>query len=241
LPRARIQDVRAGATVVELLVALLIVAVIISVALPVLAASRRAAKQTESLSIMRQAVTVLRAYGNDHKDLFPAFANLGSGFGGPMQIRGQIISTSVFRAHMRLWPAAVFAQDPQGAVFLRHPMLPGRTGSIPGFPDTEDSLFVLTAAVAGAPGLFRLGPTAPNDASLLGPQRWSDVAFPAAKGLVLDAYWWGRPRFVLLAGFVDGSAGAPSPSPEAEASTYPGGGLTGPVLSTIDGLRGRDR
>jgi len=63
-------------TLVELLVVIGIIAVLISVLLPALAAARRAAMTTACLSNLRQIMTASRMYANENNDILPAWADI---------------------------------------------------------------------------------------------------------------------------------------------------------------------
>lgn len=231
----------AGFTLVELLVVIVVIAVLVGLLLPVLGAARRSAKHTESITISRQIVGTLRVYGTDNRDFFPAFANLGADSGGPVSIRGQVFMVSYFHAHVFLWPAAVAAGDPTVLPSIRHPMLRDQPVD-PDRPETEETLFLLAAGVAAAPELFQATVSYPIDPLLLAPRKWSDVTYPSAKGLILDGYWWGaKQHSVTLAGFCDGSAGTIPGSTTPPVSPIPGTGPHAPVVSTLQGVHGRDR
>lgn len=230
-----------GFTLVELLVTVGAVAVLAALFFPALASANRTAKHTESIAKSRQIVTVLRAYGSDHREYFPAFANAGAGTGGPVLIRGQKFAVGYFRAHMVLWPAAVSVGDPTVLPGTRHPMIQ-QAPLRPDHPEDEETLFLMTAATAAAPELFTAGTAHPYPPTLLGHRRWSDVVHPAMKGLILDGYWYGRRRHsVALAAFCDGSAAQIPATPAEEVAAVPEDGPHAPVISTIGGLRGRDR
>ncbi|MDB5290726.1 MAG: epsG 2 [Phycisphaerales bacterium] len=70
-----------GFTLVELLVVIGIIALLISILLPVLSRAREQAKRVQCLSNMRQLGMAVLMYANEHHDLMPAGAE------GPPQIR----------------------------------------------------------------------------------------------------------------------------------------------------------
>jgi prepilin-type N-terminal cleavage/methylation domain-containing protein len=230
---------RAGFTLVEILVVIVIVGILVAIVVAAVGGARRNARQTESLAINRQIAAVLGHYAGDYRDHFPAYENRGPDAGGPVTIAGRAVMVSVMSAHMKLWPAAVANHDPAALVGLRHPRVQGAMFDGTS-PTIEQTFFWLTPAVAVLPEAFTVNPPRPVPLSMLGAQRWSDVSFPSQKGIVLDVVWPDIPD-VYLASFGDGSAAAIPVDRSVVVAPLPGTGPHVPVISTLDGLRGRDR
>jgi type II secretory pathway pseudopilin PulG len=231
---------RSAFSLVEVLVVVVVIATLIALLLPALAQVRWNAQRAESLAGSRRIVAILTQYSTDNREHFPAFVNRGPDGGGPVEINGQLITTSFLGAHMRLWPAAIAAGDRAELLALNHP----RFVDTPiGDADStiQQSSYFLTPAVAADHSVFQPLPPSPIPASLLRANRWSDVAFPANKGLLLDAYWWSKRPSTALTGFADGSADAIKIEPTVPLARLNVSGPFAPVICTIDGLRGRDR
>ncbi len=230
---------RAGFTLVEILVVVVIVGILVAIVVAALGGARRGARQTESLAINRQIAAVLGHYAGDYRDHFPAYETRGPDAGGPVTIAGRAVMVSVMSAHMKLWPAAVANHDPAALAGLRHPLVRD-TPFDAASPTIEQTFFWLTPAVAVLPEAFTLDPPRPVPLSMLGAQRWSDVSFPSQKGIVLDVVWHEK-KGVLLASFGDGSAAAIPTDRSVVVAPLPETGPHVAVISTLDGLRGRDR
>lgn len=231
---------RPGFTLIEIVVVIGIVGIVIALVVAALGSARRASRQTESLAINRQIAATLSHYAGDYRDHFPAFENRGPDAGGPVTIAGRAIMTSVAGAHMKYWPAAVANHDPAALAGLRHPLVQDVPFD-PATPTIEQTFFWLTPAVAITPEAFTLNPPRPIPLSMLRAHQWSGMSFPSQKGLVLDVVWKSEDLDFFLASFGDGSADAIPADPETPVARIPGPGPHVPVLSTLDGLRGRDR
>lgn len=231
---------RSAFSLVEVLVVIVVIATLIALILPAIAQVRWNAQRAESLAGSRRIVAILTQYSTDNREHFPAFVNRGPDGGGPVEIHGQVITTSFLGAHMKLWPAAIAAGDRAELLALNHP----RFVDMPiGNADStiQQSSYFLTPAVAADHSVFQPLPPSPIPASLLRANMWSDVAYPGNKGLLLDAYWWGKRPSTVLAGFADGSADDIKIEPTVPLARLNVSGPFAPVICTIDGLRGRDR
>ncbi|MBY0307413.1 MAG: type II secretion system GspH family protein [Phycisphaerales bacterium] len=229
-------------TLVELLIVIGVTGTLLGLLLPVISSARRSAQQSDSLLTNRQVHVVLRMYGADNRDYFPAVEIVGADRRGPVRVGGRTLRMGYFSALMACWPAAAYPDDGSLLQRIRHPMLGGRVAAGKSVV-VEETLFYLTPASGAEPWLFgaggRLGEQHSRDG--LGAQRWSSVSFPDAKGLALDMFWWSRPTPFTLASFCDGSAALLTAVADRSLSEMPPGGPRAPVLSTVDGLRGRDR
>lgn len=230
----------AGFTLIEVIVAVLVIAILVAIALPMLGRARQRAFDAESLAANRQIAAVLVHYAGDYREHFPAYKNRGVDSGGPMEIADRAIMVSVLSAHMRYWPAAVVKHDPGALAGLRHPRVKDAPID-PDAPTIEQTFFFLTPAVAAIPEAFTLAPPSPLPASMLRANRWPDVTYPSQKGLVLDTFWKPDDIDAYLASFADGSAAAIPADRTTRVAPLPDAGPHVPVISTLDGLHGRDR
>jgi len=86
---------RDGFTLVELLVVIGIIAVLISVLLPVLASARESANKVKCLSNMKQIGLAYLMYAQNNKGVFPCFMTyIPASKGGPMWVRPRAMDLS---------------------------------------------------------------------------------------------------------------------------------------------------
>lgn len=164
----------------------------------------------------------------------------GPTLAGRGTIAGRAMMVSVVGAHMKLWPVAVANHDPAAHVGLRYPLVQDIPFD-PASPTIEQTFYWLTPAVAITPEAFTVNPPMPIPLAMVRANRWSEIAFPSQKGIVLDVVWRSRDIDFFFASFGDTSAAAIPAEPRPVLSGLPGLGPHVPVLSTLDGLRGRDR
>jgi prepilin-type N-terminal cleavage/methylation domain-containing protein len=184
-PRTPLSHPRAF-TLLELLLSIAVLALLIAILLPYLAAPRRSARALTDLSVMRSLVVATDAYAASSRDAFPFFATPGD-LTGPVRIRDvdfpaplyfftqyKYWTTLLIPDHTDLTPAAV--EFPGMRDVLRDA----------GFPDwVVATRYRISATVWAAPPYWSDSPPSPSTA-ILNAQRTSDVRFPAQKGLLLD-------------------------------------------------------
>ncbi len=203
----------AGFTLVEVLVALCVVAILVALALPALGRARSKAHFTKSLSVHRHILVGLASYTNDSRERFPYFATPGRPTGG-VTIRGFALpyTSGCFADQSRHWLSLMVPdymecdrraiEPPDGPVYA----------STNGFPDHVIlSRYQLTYNAFAAPAYWERS-AAGNSADLRSTQV-AEVAHPSRKGLVLDtgigAMLHDSRAFAastLSAGLADGSA-----------------------------------
>jgi prepilin-type N-terminal cleavage/methylation domain-containing protein len=254
-PRVPVAGRPSGFSLVELLVAISVVAILIAIALPVLSHARGTSRIAARVQTIRQLNAALSTYGEDFRDRFPYFGTPGDPY-GPITIRGFEIGGQYFQAQRWHWASAVF---PEYYAAPRHSIEPPERAQYmqqflgyPAFIIAADhqitsTVFARTRFWEDDPG----GGTAWYQSSYFSPTRPTDVAFPALKGLLIADLGGpgGRPPgwredFPAPVAFADGSARAvplrdldPDPSRAVER---PFGAVPIPVLSTRGGLAGRD-
>lgn len=245
---------RAGFSLIELLVVVSIIAILVAIALPVLVGSRRTATQTVYLAINRQLVTATRLYANNNDDRLPYMATPGD-LHGPIVARGYTLEVSYFAGQSTMWASIVVPEyyEPRDAhIEVEYGLYP--PGEHYGWPGAPEEIFRtqfrLTSTAFARPEYFRTVEP-PDDYVMLQPTRWSDVAFPSNKGIIVEyemrssahpAGYQTTKEKQAIVGMGDGSASVRSfyvPGWEANTVTRP---LLNPIptMATRNGLAGRD-
>lgn len=173
-------------TLLELLLSIAVLALLIAILLPYLAASRRSARALTDLSVMRSLVIATDAYAASSRDTFPFFATPGD-LTGPVRIRDVDFPAPLyFFTQYKYWTTLLIPDHtdlPPAAVEF-----PGMRDVLrdAGFPDwVVATRYRISATVWAAPAYWSDTPPLPSPA-ILNAQRTADVRFPAQKGLLLD-------------------------------------------------------
>lgn len=239
-----------GFTLIETLVVIAVIAILAAITISMLARTRMSARESQSLSNIRQNVVVFAAYTTDHQDyfpqLFPASLSRNSISCGPYRINdlGYFETT-------KTWNIGLASRYYDGNVLSEVFFSP----FIEGFPVSAVVLtsYHHTQTILAAPEYWN------RTTRLTGITQWravraSEVRIPSSKGLFLDyvAYGtkWGFSSTVvrrLPVGFCDGSARAIErndfrPPCDLASGGPPGDDSTGPlpVIHTLDGVYGAD-
>jgi prepilin-type N-terminal cleavage/methylation domain-containing protein len=241
---ARTGNARAGFTIVELLVVIGLIAVLVSLVAPLLRPAKESAVRTRSLSTCHQLLVALATYSAESREYFPYFATPGDP-AGPMTIGGVDLHAendcSYFKGQMTLWPSLIVPDhfDARQAIETEQ-MRQGLAER--GYPaQAVRTLFFLSQTVHAAPEFF-VGDETPDDLTHFRGTTVDEVAFPASKGLVLDAALVDRDVLVPV-GAADGSGRLfpyPGPDPENVVERFVGGFTPWPIMATRGGLRGID-
>jgi len=226
-------------SLVEVIVAVTVVAILIAIALPALGRARQASRDAASLATVRQAVAGIGLYDAAERDAFPFFATPGDPFATVM-VDGAAVPGEFFMAQAKYW---LFLVRPyvDGIETFRHPR------------DSHDDSPPLArywlTQTAFADTEYWVGEFPPAGLSWFRGQRTASVAFPSSKSMLVDISGGvfaanHAPGFTLLHGMCDGSAisfNGDSLAPE-EACTVdrPFGAIHWRGLSTLGGLGGRD-
>ncbi len=241
----------AGFTLVELLVVIATAGTLLSLVVGGLARSHRESRITRSLAIQRQLSASVSAYCTDYQDGFPYFATPGEIY-THLTLHGTklAVDSSSLLDQSRYWACGLSPEYIDASpIDLRYW---GDKGSLAylGLPEfVFRTRFRMTYTIFAAPEYFA-APFDPRVAtSALRQTRMSEVLFPSAKGLTLDA---GSGIYVHTAGanqedmglcsLVDGSGRRFHPF-MIDAANFVGPPLVDwvtPVMSTRDGLRGQD-
>ena len=222
-------------SLVELLVCIGVIAILLGALLPALGGARRQADGVRLLANQRDALMLVSAYTVDHDGRFPGFGIEGT-MVAPLEFRAETLEFTWWN-QIEYWGLYLHTRGYDGWVSLG----PGADRHAYDRIDCAGcghgrSEHVFAAGAFAEPERFVDG--APSDSSLHRVMSASDVAYPAAKGLLVHLRSIGLDR--VLVGFADGGARAVPAltlKPGAEAD-MPYAGL--PVVATADGLRGRD-
>lgn len=229
----------AGAfTVPEILVSICIMAILLSLTLPVIAGARKAGRRSATESTLRQHLAIFELYVQDYRQFYPWF---GSPTDGLLTIQLPLSAPVRFPYFFlsELWPLPM--ADYYGGL-LRHPSqsYPGRSGG---------SLYMYSCAMMADPAFWNLRTRGT-------PDQWratkpSEVIYPSRKALLVAAIdTQPFPRQVVdgvTFGFCDGSVKFALKSELAEP-IGPGDGPHAGVchvrgyygLDTTNGVRGWD-
>ena len=245
---------RVGFSVLEILVALVVVAILLAITIPTLRSVRDASRRAESSSNLRTHAQILTVYTLDHAGTLP-------GWRTPSEFEADSIEppfpqSRYFRIHTywhlipgrdyyeggmeneTLWPDG-FRRSPESTFPYQTPyLLPCTFAADPGFWDEETRRY--------------------GDGQW-GAQRLSRVAYPSKKALVVESWphrervRQARDRFSvgLPVALADGSTQRPSPRerysgyPKGDGASHQALGAvhprsTGLLLHTREGVLGRD-
>lgn len=224
--RATRQLNKAGFSLLEVLIAMGVIAVLISLLLPATHRSISKAKSLTALQVISQNSALILAYQNDYREVFPI---------SNRAIRPIFVGTDYF-----------YALKQAGLISSIHDVDPW-------FADRKEASTIMAPVLAMDWNLTIPGNTIPvNDVSIF-PVRLSDVAYPSNKGQIVREYaqgergdegWWccydNAPRTQVS--FCDGSVGEYKWQELLPNGTYyKENGIGGPVLTTWYGCKGIDR
>lgn len=243
-------------TLIDVLVAISVIAVLLALALPSLFRTRQRATTLRSLALQRQAFVSVELYAAGNRGFFPYIMTPGNP-DGPKVVYGFDLPVAYFRAGRTFWPNVVvpdfaasahpFHIDPETAI---------ERNLADGYPpQTIRSRYQFTCT-AFADAEYWVGDDVPASLDLLRGTQVSAIRHPAHKGLTVDitiGAFSDRDRdgtvdadaelFVTTA-LGDGSAravpwfrGEPDWSRVVER---PHGALPWPIFSTRGGLAGTD-
>lgn len=245
------QDRQQGFTLIELLVTIGVIAVVLSITIPVLKHARDRAIVARSLSGHRNVFSYTTAYSIDHngRHPFPYIKREGS-YAHPIYRVADTHQPGYEPASMalqaRIWPS-LFVQSSPGITPL---VYQGRWQPIVGM-DVPNGLtggsFVATSTMFAIPQFFGLNTDAVNT-NQLRPTHTAQIKFPSSKMLFEDLESWGRIPTVdneyrsATFGFADGSAATMSQRDfSGDWVQRTTAWQVGPGHTTLNGLAGRDR
>jgi prepilin-type N-terminal cleavage/methylation domain-containing protein len=242
--------VRGGFTLVEVLVAVSIVGLLVSLALPALLGSRERGWRTRELAQVRSIGAASVAYAGDYQDHFPTITSAGR-LGGEVPFAKPGYSIAYFTGHSELYINVLvptYVGSAEGLTYDTPEFTPAME-----FPRQRvRSLVHMSYTAFAQPGYFVGREPPANPTPLLRTAVWSQVAFPGEKGLLLDLRAAGRERRrgvahagklePWLIGWCDGSAaerGVNVRTPYRVVSRRTMR-VASPVMATEGGVAGRD-
>ena len=224
-----------GFTIVELLVTIAVIAVLMSILLPALAGSKRAAERTRWLANQREASRTVRVYAGDYEDSFPSWGVPRTNL-APLETDRETYEF-FWWAQMDQWGLFLTAVGYDGWLSMGPEAGPGVfTSEATDFGRDTRSSHIMAGAAFAEP--VRFSAEQPDTSVLVHTAlRYSDVRFPSAKGVLLGP---GPPSGgPILVSFADGhSAVHQHDQLPKGVRNMPYGPI--PVLTTIDGVLGRD-
>lgn len=193
------------------MITLSIVVLVIALLLPTLSTARRSARNTDSLSMLRQLTAGLGMYAEASREVFP-YAGKPGDVHANTTYRGYEIATGEdsLSAQARYWPTLVvpeFLDVPARSIEFAgtRELLESR-----GFPSwvIRSRFFLTFTAFVASEAWTDEDPPGP---SVFRAVRWSEVSFPSRKGVLVD---FGAGGFVdrgadlhnAFVSFADGSA-----------------------------------
>lgn len=234
-------------SLVELLVAIAIIAVLIALSIPAFRAMRERGRASDALNGLRQSMSALMSYTAEFKDAWPYLQTPGN-LNAPIIVRGVQVSWSYFAAGRTLWPNLLWpAYIDTQMLFVSGDLEKLRERNIiDGWePDTIRSRYLLSNVAFALPEWW-IGDDPPPNPDLFAATRTNQVQYPARKGVLLDAYlgWESgvAPR-VAAASRADGSAGEVAFTADDPATIVPRwqfGVMSLSIMSTRGGWRGFD-
>jgi prepilin-type N-terminal cleavage/methylation domain-containing protein len=225
-----------GFTLIEMLVVIAVVAVLIAFTLPALSGSKRYADEARSLSAIRQCYLGVAQYSAAQSGYLPFLAVPGNPNAGTLPERDWELGVpSFFRGQSRWWPTALAAEGIDLSNLPLNERYPGDDGRV--------GTYVWLTHAAFARPEYWVGTDPPASNRLFAGVRMEEAQFPFAKGLFLDVAMFEQTGDRWNVGMADGSAAARSardPDPIIHDLPRPFGAVEWRVLTTHDGMRGRD-
>lgn len=236
---------RRGMTIIELLVAIGIIALLIGIVIPVLGLVRQSARRSVAESYMRTHATQFAAYSADYSDTYPLYTDPARAYTTIELPEGEGELELRYFGGVRSWNIALYTYY-DGRFFHESFASPLRRDAGERYPSAWYSQ------------TFRAGRDYWLTEQRTGPEQWravrgTEVTFPAQKSVLVEWPWsgpderFGENHDKGVVGFVDTSV--LSISPYALTTGYPTGTgdwpgcyLNGPYpgMHTIGGVTGRD-
>lgn len=256
---------RCGFSLIELAVAFVILSVLVSLLVVAVGGARGAARASQCLANIRGCGQAITSYTSDYAGVFPFFANPQADGDNAFSNAGLGLSYYTQTAYYSMVCREFFGETgespilfcPSGPLY-KELFGPDRDASRSGLPANFvfASNFRMSLACVSDPSLWQDGGDT-SDRTRRRPVRLDEVIFPISKGLLLeprtfhqrgDPYGEARSISIYFAegraksfstAFMDGHSAQPvgmDLEPPAEII----GELPAPILTTRNGVRGRD-
>ncbi len=241
-------------TLIEVLAVIAIVAVLLAILLPALSGARESAKLNTHRANMRECLNTITLYSQSFGDSFPFMGVVGHPELGVEefddfipQVQGMSYNAAYFSANSFHWPTAVqragfdIAATAEPDPERRQYMLDRYHN-----PELLGSAYQLTHATVATPDYWNTGPAPFFEPHYFKPMRTHQVRYPSSKGLLLalrlgfyDATDDEEKDWVLV-GLGDNSVSKKTYPGENGIEYRPYSCLPFPIMTTVDGLEGRD-
>jgi prepilin-type N-terminal cleavage/methylation domain-containing protein len=243
-----------GFSLVELLATIGIIAVLFALLLPALRSTRKSAIVTRHLSNMRECSNTISLYSQAYRDSFPFMGVPGQPEQGVAEFNdlippdaGMSYNAQYFAANAFHWPTVVKRAGFDIAL-TAEPDDEAREALLDryGTSDLLRASYQLSHTLVATPEYWQLGPAPISTPSYFQATRTHQVRYTSSKGTLLatrvgmfdqsssDAENW------VLVGFADNSVFKKDPPLEHGLQERPFACWNTPVLTTVDGIRGRD-
>lgn len=236
-----------GFTLVELLIVIVLIALLVSLALPALGRARAAAREHAATQTIRQLNASLALYTHDYAELYPFFATPGKPF-GPIEFRGFNVGGQYFQTQRWYWASAVVPDYFSPRTAIEPVEYAENLKDMRGYPEwIVASLYHVTSTMFAHPEFWRGDRNAVSldDLRHLRPTRAAMVRFPAQKGIMAQDLAGGRGTPAgLTTAVAAGDASARQVNwkglDRSLVVKRPWGAAQVPIASTRDGLAGFD-
>jgi type II secretory pathway pseudopilin PulG len=177
--------IRRGITIAELLVTIGVIGLVLAIALPVFTFARHGARQSVTLSNLRQHAAVFASYSGDHDGLNPRFVS-GHGPATAFDFRGLTVPIKYFEQH-RYWNfALVDAYYGGGPPNAEHFAPPGYPAGIAGADGWTATPYFYSCTFVARPEYW--SPFTRTGVDQWAATRLSEVRFPSSKAMIISSY-----------------------------------------------------
>jgi type II secretory pathway pseudopilin PulG len=207
---------RVGFTMLEIMVAVVIILTLTALLIPAVGGVRDLADRAAAMSNARQLMTGLQLYMGDHELRYP-FAGVSGDPRAPLNYNGTRVPTALggmrfFRAQSQYWTTLIRPHLSSTAKWEREGFMQAVSSSIlPMTPPKDDAVyscnFAMTETAFADPDFFTSA--GPHTDDMLRGTRLNDVKQPARKGAIIGDVRYGGPNDTVVldavVGFCDGS------------------------------------
>ena len=243
----------AAFTLIELLATIASIAVLLAILLPSLSSVFRSSSRINHLANLRELSSILELYSQRNRSRFPFMGIQGHPELGVEEYDdsdpgpGISYNAAFFAANSFYWPTVLerlggglqptVYPDPDQLANLRDRFAD---------PTILGSVYRLTHATVAVSDYWKPGPPPDPTSSIFAAQQTHQITFPSAKGILLALNQGiydetlDEPVTWILVSLGDGSARRAENPVDSNLELRPFGALPFPILTTLDGLQGRD-